>query len=59
VEGSIVVQKVRENNCADEFNAETVAYENLMNVGMGDMNPTSRASRIGVSRADSPCTPWR
>jgi len=59
VGGSIVVQKVRENNCAYGFNAETEAYENLMNGRMGDMNQTSRVSRTGVYRADSPCAPWR
>jgi hypothetical protein len=54
-----VVQKVRENNCTNGFNAETEAYENLMNGRMGDMNQTSRVSRTGVYRADSPCAPWR
>jgi len=59
VGGSIVVQKVRENNCTNGFNAETEAYENLMNGRMGDMNQTSRVSRTGVYRADSPCAVWR
>ncbi len=49
-EGSIVVQKVRENNGAYGFNAETEAYEDLMNAGIID--PT-KVTRIALQNASS------
>ncbi|MGH7429461.1 MAG: chaperonin GroEL [Candidatus Methylomirabilaceae bacterium] len=49
-EGSIVVQKVREHNGAYGFNAETEAYEDLMNAGIID--PT-KVTRIALQNASS------
>ncbi len=49
-EGSIVVQKVRENNGAYGFNAETEVYEDLMNAGIID--PT-KVARIALQNASS------
>jgi chaperonin GroEL len=49
-EGSIVVQKVRENNGAYGFNAETESYEDLMNAGIID--PT-KVTRIALQNASS------
>ena len=44
-EGSIVVQKVREQTGADEgFNAETETYENLVNAGVVDPTKVVRAA---------------
>ena len=50
VEGSIVVQKVRENNGAYGFNAETESYEDLMASGIID--PT-KVTRIALQNASS------
>ncbi|HLC21694.1 MAG TPA: TCP-1/cpn60 chaperonin family protein, partial [Candidatus Methylomirabilis sp.] len=50
VEGSIVVQKVRENNGAYGFNAETESYEDLMTAGIID--PT-KVARIALQNASS------
>jgi chaperonin GroEL len=50
VEGSIVVQKVRENNGAYGFNAETETYEDLMTAGIID--PT-KVTRIALQNASS------
>ena len=50
VEGSIVVQKVRENNGAYGFNAETESYEDLMASGIID--PT-KVARIALQNASS------
>jgi chaperonin GroEL len=50
VEGSIVVQKVRENDGAYGFNAETEAYEDLMTAGIID--PT-KVARIALQNASS------
>jgi chaperonin GroEL len=50
VEGSIVVQKVRENNGAYGFNAETETYEDLMAAGIID--PT-KVARIALQNASS------
>ena len=49
-EGSIVVQKVRENNGAYGFNAETESYEDLMTSGIID--PT-KVTRIALQNASS------
>ncbi len=49
-EGSIVVQKVRENNGAYGFNAETESYEDLMTAGIID--PT-KVTRIALQNASS------
>ena len=49
-EGSIVVQKVRENNGAYGFNAETETYEDLMTAGIID--PT-KVTRIALQKASS------
>jgi len=50
VEGAIVVQKVRENNGAYGFNAETESYEDLMASGIID--PT-KVTRIALQNASS------
>ena len=50
VEGAIVVQKVRENNGAYGFNAETESYEDLMASGIID--PT-KVARIALQNASS------
>ena len=50
VEGAIVVQKVRENNGAYGFNAETEVYEDLMASGIID--PT-KVTRIALQNASS------
>ncbi|MDE2180647.1 MAG: chaperonin GroEL [candidate division NC10 bacterium] len=50
VEGSIVVQKVRENNGSYGFNAETETYEDLMAAGIID--PT-KVARIALQNASS------
>ena len=50
VEGSIVVQKVRENEGAYGFNAETERYEDLMTAGIID--PT-KVARIALQNASS------
>jgi len=50
VEGAIVVQKVRENNGAYGFNAETESYEDLMVSGIID--PT-KVTRIALQNASS------
>ena len=50
VEGSIVVQKVRENDGAYGFNAETEKYEDLMTAGIID--PT-KVTRIALQNASS------
>jgi len=50
VEGSIVVQKVRENNGPYGFNAETESYEDLMASGIID--PT-KVTRIALQNASS------
>jgi chaperonin GroEL len=50
VEGSIVVQKVRENNGAYGFNAETETYEDLIAAGIID--PT-KVTRIALQNASS------
>ncbi|MDE2059306.1 MAG: chaperonin GroEL [candidate division NC10 bacterium] len=50
VEGSIVVQKVRENNGSYGFNAETETYEDLMVAGIID--PT-KVARIALQNASS------
>lgn len=50
VEGSIVVQKVRENNGAYGFNAETEVYEDMLAAGIID--PT-KVARIALQNASS------
>ncbi|MDD5560438.1 chaperonin GroEL [Candidatus Methylomirabilis sp.] len=50
IEGSIVVQKVRENNGSYGFNAETETYEDLMTAGIID--PT-KVARIALQNASS------
>ncbi|MBI2882770.1 MAG: chaperonin GroEL, partial [Candidatus Methylomirabilis oxyfera] len=50
VEGSIVVQKVRENNGSYGFNAETETYEDMMAAGIID--PT-KVARIALQNASS------
>ncbi|MBZ0160493.1 chaperonin GroEL [Candidatus Methylomirabilis sp.] len=50
VEGSIVVQKVRENNGSYGFNAETETYEDMMTAGIID--PT-KVARIALQNASS------
>ena len=50
VEGSIVVQKVREGSGAFGFNAETEEYEDLMSTGIID--PT-KVTRIALQNAAS------
>ena len=50
VEGSIVVQKVRENNGSYGFNAETETYEDMMLAGIID--PT-KVARIALQNASS------
>ncbi len=50
VEGSIVVQKVRENNGSYGFNAETETYEDMM--GAGIIDPT-KVARIALQNASS------
>jgi chaperonin GroEL len=50
VEGSIVVQKVREGSGAFGFNAETETYEDLMSAGIID--PT-KVTRIALQKAAS------
>ncbi|MDE2484985.1 MAG: chaperonin GroEL, partial [candidate division NC10 bacterium] len=50
IEGSIVVQKVRENNGSYGFNAETETYEDLMMAGIID--PT-KVARIALQNASS------
>lgn len=50
VEGSIVVQKVRENNGSYGFNAETETYEDMLVAGIID--PT-KVARIALQNASS------
>jgi chaperonin GroEL len=50
VEGSIVVQKVRDNNGSYGFNAETETYEDMMAAGIID--PT-KVARIALQNASS------
>jgi chaperonin GroEL len=50
VEGSIVVQKVRENNGSYGFNAEMETYEDMM--GAGIIDPT-KVARIALQNASS------
>src|SRR5574337_1521739 len=50
VEGSIVVQKVRDNNGAYGFNAETEVYEDMLAAGIID--PT-KVARIALQNASS------
>ncbi|HWQ70596.1 MAG TPA: TCP-1/cpn60 chaperonin family protein, partial [Patescibacteria group bacterium] len=50
VEGSIVVQKVRENNGSYGFNAETETYEDMLAAGIID--PT-KVARIALQNASS------
>lgn len=49
VEGSIVVQKVRENNGAYGFNAETETYEDMMTAGIIDPTKVVRTALQNAS----------
>jgi chaperonin GroEL len=49
VEGSIVVQKVRESSGAFGFNAETEAYEDLMAAGIIDPTKVTRSALQNAS----------